>query len=228
MTPQTPAAGFLIGPRQTLVCLGDSITENPSGYCAMLAALIAAAYPERAIRVINAGVSGNKIGDMFARVERDVLAHQPNWVTLSVGINDVWHGMVPEWAPGTPLSQFGAGAGMLVERLVSAGARVLLLPPTVIGEEPHSEGNRRLAPYRIALREVALNYAPDHVLVAPTDRDFDIALAAGKSADPTYSLTTDGVHLRPAGDAVVALAVLRTLRFFDLLVDAEEEERDAG
>ena len=209
------ASGFLIAPRQTLVCLGDSLTENPSGYCALLAALIAGAYPERAIRVLNAGVSGNKVGDMVARLERDVLAHQPDWVTISVGINDVWHGLVPEWGPGTPLSQFGAGVGMLVERVTESGARVVLLPPTVIEEDAQSEGNRRLAPYRAALREVAQGY---NALIAPTDVDFDIALAAGKSADPSFALTTDGVHLRPAGDAVVALAVLKTLHFFDALV----------
>ncbi len=209
------ASGFLLAPHQTLVCLGDSITENPSGYCALLAALIAGAYPERAIRVVNAGVSGNKVGDMVARLERDVLVHQPDWVTISVGINDVWHGMVPEWGPGTPLSQFGAGVGMLAERITQAGARLILLPPTVIEEDPQSEGNRRLAAYREAMREVARGC---NALIAPTDVDFDIALAAGKAADPAFSLTTDGVHLRPAGDAVVALAVLKTLHFFDALV----------
>lgn len=208
------AGNFLIGSRQTLVCLGDSITENPAGYVSLLSSLITAAYPERAISVINAGVSGNKVGDMVARLERDVLAHRPDWVTLSVGINDVWHGMVPEWGPGTPLSQFGAGVGMIVDRLASQGARVVLLPPTVIGEDPQSEGNRRLGPYRAAMREIAENY---RCLIAPTDIDFDIALAAGTfAAGPEFSLTTDGVHLRPAGDAVVALAVLKTLRFFDL------------
>jgi lysophospholipase L1-like esterase len=110
--------------------------QNPSGYCALLGALIAGAYPERAIRVINAGVGGNKVGDMVARLERDVLVHRPDWVTLSVGINDVWHGMVPEWGTGHALVAVRGGVGMLAERITRTGARLILLPPTVIEEDP--------------------------------------------------------------------------------------------
>jgi lysophospholipase L1-like esterase len=206
--------GFLIRNGQTLVCLGDSITQNPQGYCRLLTSLIAGAYPERGIRVINAGVSGNKIGDMLQRLDRDVLAHDPAWVTVNVGINDVWHGLTGWGTGGTPLSQYLAGLGMLVERLVDAGARVVLLPPTVIEEDPNSEGNRRLKAYRAAMREIGQERG---LLVAPTDRDFEIALAAGKQADPAYTLTTDGVHMSPEGDAVMALAVLKTLHFFHKL-----------
>jgi lysophospholipase L1-like esterase len=209
----TAGGGFRIGPGQTLVCLGDSITENPNGYCALLAALITAAYPGHAIRVVNAGVSGNKIPDLLERAERDVLAHRPDWVTVNVGINDVWHGLTGWGGGGVPLSQYRAGLSILADRILSTGANVVLLPPTVIEEDPRSEGNRRLAPYRAAMREVA---AAQGLLVAPTDLDFDATLAAGKQADPAFSLTTDGVHMRPAGDAVMALAVLKALNFFQI------------
>lgn len=204
--------GFLIGQGQTLVCLGDSITQNPSGYCPLLAALIAAAYPERGIRVVNAGVSGDTIHELLDRFERDALAHRPDWVTINIGINDVWHALKNGRTGGVPLSHYRTGLGMLVDGLLEAGANVVLLPPTVIEEDPASEGNRRLAPYRAAMREIA---EARGLLVAPTDIDFDIALAAGKQTDPGYALTTDGVHLLPAGDAVMAIAVLKTLRFFE-------------
>lgn len=212
----TQSAGFLVEGGQTLVCLGDSITQNPAGYCSLVAALVAAAYPERGIRVVNAGIGGNKIHDLLARADRDVLAHHPDWVTVNVGINDVWHGLNTNGVGGVPLSHYRTGLGMLVEQILEAGARVVLLPPTVIGEDPASEGNRRLAGYRTAMREIAGSRG---LLVAPTDIDFDIALAAGKQADPDYTLTTDGVHMRPAGDAVMALALLKTLRFFDGLAN---------
>lgn len=211
--PVSPNDRFLIQPGQTLVCLGDSITQNPVGYCAMIAALIAAAYPERGIRVVNAGISGNKIGDMLARLDRDVLAHKPDWVTVSVGVNDVWHGLGPDRNSGTPLPEYRAGLETLVDRLIAAGARIVLLPPTVIGENPESEGNRLLKGYRAALREIA---AARGLRVAPTDTDLEAALAASvaQSGEPGKTLTTDGVHLRPPGDAVLAAAVLKTLRFF--------------
>lgn len=212
--------GFLIGQGQTLVCLGDSITQNAAGYCAALAALIGAAYPERNVRVLNAGISGNKAPDMRARLESDVLAHDPDWVTVNVGINDVWHGLQDE-SRGTPLDVYRRDVEEIVTRLTAAGARVVLLPPTVIAEDPQSEGNRRLQDYRAAMRAVGNAHG---ALIAPTDIDFDAALATlgrgaltqprGALGEPGKTLTTDGVHLRGPGDAVMAVAVLKALRFF--------------
>jgi lysophospholipase L1-like esterase len=207
-----PPDGFRIGPGQTLVCLGDSITQNPDGYCSQIAALIAGTYGDRGIRVVNAGVSGNKVPDMLRRLDRDVLAHRPHWVTVNVGINDVWHGLADGGAGGTSLADYRAGLETLADRLAAAGAQVVLLPPTVIEEDPGSEGNRRLAPYRAVVRAVG---AARGLLVAPTDHDFDAALtAAGPGRAGGRVLTTDGVHMRPAGDAIMAVAVLKTLGFF--------------
>lgn len=206
---------FLLQAGQTLVCLGDSITQNTQGYCAMIAALIAATYPDRGIRVINAGIGGHKVTDMLLRLDRDVLVHQPDWVTVSVGVNDVWHGMNKAGSGGVPLPEYRRHLETLVQRVRSSGAEVILLPPTVIGEDPASEGNRLLKPYRAAVREIAAAY---RLRVAPTDIDLTTALAANVSqgGEPGKTLTTDGVHLRGPGDAVLAVAVLKALGFFAL------------
>ncbi len=204
--------GFLVQPGQTLVCLGDSLTQNAVGYAGMLAAVIAATYPERNIRVVNAGIGGNKIHDLLARVDRDVLAHKPDWVTVSIGVNDVWHGLGGT-GNGVALDDYRAGVAELLDRITGAGARVVLLPPTVIGEDPQSEGNVLLTSYRAAIREIGTERG---LLIAPTDTDMDAALAAKVATygEPGQTLTTDGVHLRGPGDAVLAVAVLKTLRFF--------------
>ena len=205
---------FAVGQNQTLVCLGDSITQNSVGYCPMIAALIAASYPERRIRVVNAGIGGNKISDLLARLDRDVLAHKPDWVTVSIGINDVWHGLADKGRSGVPLETYREGLAELVDRLIAAGAKVVLLPPTVIGEDPASEGNTKLVDYRAAVHAIA---ASRGIPIAPTDTDLDTALAANLTivgGEAGKTLTSDGVHLRPAGDAVLAVAVLKTLGFF--------------
>ncbi len=97
---------FRIEQGETLVCLGDSITQSDPGYVSLLAELITARYPERGIRVINAGIGGHKAPDMLARLERDVFAHRPNWVTVNVGINDVWHGLDTGGTGGVPLAVY--------------------------------------------------------------------------------------------------------------------------
>jgi lysophospholipase L1-like esterase len=87
-----------------LVMIGDSITDcgrsRPvgeglfdaigKGYVAYVDALLGAAYPERQIRVVNMGCSGNTVRDLAARWQTDVLDLQPDWLSIMIGINDVW------------------------------------------------------------------------------------------------------------------------------------------
>ena len=62
------------------------------------------------IEVIPAGVGGNTSKDMLARLDRDVLSKKPDWMTLSCGVNDVWHG-----ATGVPLDQYQQNITSIVE-----------------------------------------------------------------------------------------------------------------
>ena len=87
-----------------LVMIGDSITDagrqRPigegsfagigNGYVALVEALLHSFYPELGIRVVNMGISGNTVLDLKARWETDVLKLKPDWLSIMVGINDVW------------------------------------------------------------------------------------------------------------------------------------------
>ena len=90
---------------EKLVMIGDSITDvgraKPigegraddalgRGYVMMVDALLGAVYPERLIRVINMGISGNTTRDLKARWQKDVLDLKPDWVSIMIGANDVW------------------------------------------------------------------------------------------------------------------------------------------
>lgn len=200
---------FLLEQNRTLVCLGDSITQAADGYVSLMAALIAARYPDRAIRVVNAGIGGNKAPDMLARLERDVLAHRPDWVTVNVGINDVWHGL-EDSVLGVPLALYEPTVEQIVTRLQAAGAQVVLATPTVIGEDIGAAPNQQLAQYVSALEQIAGRRG---VRVAPTHADFLLTLRAGQAADPDFRMTTDGVHLNAVGNARMALTILETLGF---------------
>lgn len=67
--------------------LGDNVGRS---YVRIIENMLAAFYPERNIRVTNAGISGNTSRDLAARFERDVVALKPDWVSVCIGINDVW------------------------------------------------------------------------------------------------------------------------------------------
>lgn len=87
-----------------IVFAGDSVTDMDSAqpvgeglfdnvgrsYVRILENMLTAWYPEVRIRVTNSGVSGNTSRDLLARFDRDVIKLDPDWVSICIGINDVW------------------------------------------------------------------------------------------------------------------------------------------
>jgi len=89
---------------QKLLFIGDSITDcdrsrpdgeglfdaTGRGYVTIVNALLTSTYPELGIRVVNKGISGNTVRDLKARWETDVIDQKPDWLSIMIGINDVW------------------------------------------------------------------------------------------------------------------------------------------
>lgn len=89
---------------QKLLFIGDSVTDcdrvKPEGeglfgalgkgYVANIDALLQAVYPELGIRVVNKGISGNTVRDLKNRWQEDVFEQKPDWLSIMIGINDVW------------------------------------------------------------------------------------------------------------------------------------------
>ena len=83
---------------QTMVLIGDSITDcgrraerapYGDGYVSLLIEMITARRPERQISYINRGIGGDRVTGLRGRWEEDVLAHQPDWLSIMIGINDL-------------------------------------------------------------------------------------------------------------------------------------------
>lgn len=71
--------------------VGEGLFDNMGhGYPRVIESLVTATYPELSIRFTNSGISGNTSKDLLARYERDVLSLNPQWVSICIGINDVW------------------------------------------------------------------------------------------------------------------------------------------
>ena len=94
IAPLVLTATPLVKSGESIAFLGDSITQQganeASGYVRQVAAGLKAIGIEAT--VIPAGVSGHKSNDMLARLTADVINKNPTWMTLSCGVNDVWHG----------------------------------------------------------------------------------------------------------------------------------------
>lgn len=193
------------GEDTTIVFLGDSITEAPDGYVRLVADVLRAVRPDRWVHAVNAGRGGDRSVDLPPRLERDALAHHPDVVAVSIGINDVWRGLdAPGQGLDVPLPTYRTAVADVLDRVGAAGARAIVLTTSIIGEDPESEGNRLLAPYNDALRELT---AARGLAVAEVNDAFRRVLAAPHPPQ----LTTDGVHLTHQGNVALALPVLHAL-----------------
>lgn len=194
-----------------IVFLGDSITQagaGPHGYVTFFRQVLQKVRPDLDVEVIGAGISGNRVPDLQARLERDVLAKDPTVVVIYIGINDVWHSLNNR---GTPIDEFESGLKDIIGKIQISGARVVLCTPSVIGEktdgsnqldemlEQYSNVSRKVArdtkSQLLDLRKAFLDYLKQH---NPDNQEKDI-------------LTTDGVHLNAQGNEFVAEQMLKAL-----------------
>ena len=191
-----------------VVFLGDSITRNGAVPPAGFIRVVEREFAEKGIplKVIPAGIGGQKSLQMLARLETDVLARKPDWLVLSCGVNDVWHG-----ANGTSLEDYRRNMTEIVTRAQAAGVKVLILTATLIGEDSGNANNLRLDSYNEFLRQLAREKG---CLLADPNNAMRRALAKESGRDEKgLLLTTDGVHLNEAGNRLVADEILVTLGF---------------
>jgi lysophospholipase L1-like esterase len=197
-----------------IVFLGDSITaggaRRPDGYIRVLEEGIKKRHPDLAIEFVGAGISGNKVPDLQGRVERDVVAKKPSIVFIYIGINDVWHGQ-KDPSKGTTPERFEAGLKEVIGKIKDAGARVIVCTPTVIGEKKAGANalDAKLDQYADISRGVAKELGLE---LCDLRKAFVDHLADHNPDDKASGvLTTDQVHLNPAGNRLVAETMLKML-----------------
>lgn len=95
---------MLFDQNDKILFIGDSISDyertRPVGeglfnawgrsYVADVGSLLGCMYPEMHLRIVNMGISGNQCRDLEARWQTDVFDQNPDWVSVLIGINDVW------------------------------------------------------------------------------------------------------------------------------------------
>ncbi|MEP6755716.1 MAG: SGNH/GDSL hydrolase family protein [Chthonomonadales bacterium] len=206
-----------------IVTLGDSITQGgagPGGYVWLIDKILNKIYPDQHFEVINAGISGHKSTDMSNRFDRDVMSKKPDLVTISVGVNDVWHGYRDfargvdhpngDLPAGIPLERYVALVTEMVDRAQAANIKVALVAPTLIYENLDSAENRAMSRYVRAMEGIAREKKCMFIdLNAPFRKVIgEYQKYAGKGLK---LLTVDGVHMNLAGNRLMAVGILRGL-----------------
>ncbi|HCE45514.1 MAG TPA: G-D-S-L family lipolytic protein [Lentisphaeria bacterium] len=194
-----------------IVFFGDSITQGGSGangYITLYTKAAQAAHPDFALTTVNAGISGHKVPNLQARIDKDVIAKKPTIVYIYIGINDVWHS---EKGHGTSKEKYEAGLKELITKINAAGARVILCTPTVIGEK--KAGANKLDAMLDEYSEISRKVAADtKTQLCDLRKAFQDYITANNPEDKEKGiLTGDRVHLNAAGNKLVAQTMLKAV-----------------
>ncbi len=179
----------------TFVTFGDSITA--------LSTWPQTVAKELNMRLINSGIGGNTTADANARFERDVAAHDPDFVTMCFATNDFYR-VEKGGNPKVGLADYRANLQSFITRIRALGAQPILITPPFISETasggagnyPQNSVNKALDEYVAVMRELA---AQNNVPLV----DMHAVCDTGGHTVSSF-LVSDGVHLSDVGNAAFA------------------------
>ena len=202
---------------QTLLFIGDSITDCGrgypvgqrdglgEGYVAVVNALLAATQPQRRIRVLNTGISGNRVIDLAARWQTDVLDLRPDWLSVMIGINDVWRQFDDALNPEqVGIDRYESVYRDLLKKTRPVLSGLVLMTPFFIEANKTDPMRAMMDQYGRVVARLAGEF--DAVFV-DTQAAFDAYLAHR----PTQSLCGDRVHPNKTGHTLLAMAFLKAV-----------------
>lgn len=190
--------------KEKVIFFGDSITQmgvNNGGYIQRIQTMVNDAALQNKYELIGAGIGGNKVYDLYLRLEKDVLDKKPTTVVIWVGVNDVWH---KTSGIGTDIVKYEQFYSALISKMQAKKIKLILVTPGAIGEK-HDGSNpqdKDLDAYSEVIRKLASAYncklADIRTLFMQYNKDHN----SGNSEQGI--LTTDRVHLNDKGNALVA------------------------
>ena len=203
----------------TLLFIGDSITDagraRPvgegnglgGGYPSQVAALLGATYPERKIRVLNTGISGNTIRNLKSRWQKDVIDLKPDWLSIMIGTNDVWRQFSGTNNPDSVFpEEFVKTYNELLLQTKPLVKGITLLTPFYVEPDKDQPMRKRMDEYGQLVRKIAREHG---CRFGDTQAAYDKAL---KSV-PFATLAGDKVHPSAAGHMVLSRTFLKTIDY---------------
>src|SRR5688572_11846417 len=199
--------------KKKVIFFGDSITQagvQPTGYITKVGEMATKDKLADKYEFVGAGIGGNKIYDLYLRMDDDVLAKSPDIVVIYIGVNDVWHKR--SMGTGTDYDKFEKFYNALIRKFLDKGIRIILATPAVIGERTDSsnELDGDLNRYSSLIRSIA---AKNKLPLVDLRKSFiDYAKANNPDNKEQGILTTDRVHLNEKGNELVAAEMWKAIK----------------
>ena len=202
-----------------IVFIGDSITDcgrdKPigqnqglgNGYVNCVNSLIEANDYEAQFEIINMGTGGNRIVDLEERWSTDVTELNPQWVSIMIGINDVWRQFdCPRSKNQVSIQKFESVYRNLLENTLNYTKGIILMTPFYIEKNPDDPMRKMMDQYSRVVAKLAKEYK---TLFVDTQRVFGRFLMS----NPTQMLCWDRVHPNLTGHFIIAKGFLNTIDF---------------
>ena len=150
--------------------------------------------------VINRGISGNRIVDLYARIKKDVWNENPDLISILVGINDIWHEL--DFNNGVELDRFIKVYRMLIEDTmrVLPNTKLIICEPFVLRGTATNEEFEKFTEIREYAKEIKALAEEFGLYYLPLQNIFDEAYEKyGEGV-----VLPDGVHPNVKGSMLIA------------------------
>jgi lysophospholipase L1-like esterase len=210
------ACSFSFQKKTKIIFFGDSITElgvkrdKYVGYILKMDSMLKADKNETQYELIGSGISGNKVYDLYLRLEEDVLSKNPDVVVIYVGVNDVWHKTL--LGTGTDADKFEKFYQAIITKLKSRNIKTVLCTPAVVGEKTDMSNplDGDLNRYSNIIRDLAKkNNLP---LIDLRKKFLNFLKDNNPKNDEKNILTYDRVHMNDRGNQFLADAMWKGLK----------------
>ena len=203
---------MLTAKKTRIVFFGDSITQagvKKGGYIDRIQTAVNEKGLQNKYDLVGAGIGGNKVYDLYLRMDDDVMTRKPQVVFIYVGINDVWHKKTS--GTGTDIDKYEKFYVAIIKKLQAKKIEVIVCTATVIGEKKNGANpqDADLDKYSDVIRRLATTYNCKLVDLRKLFAEYEIE----NNPDDKESgiLTTDRVHLTDAGNQLVAEEMMKAL-----------------
>lgn len=207
------AVPFLPQKKKRVIFFGDSITQQgvePGGYITRIDSMCKLEKKSAEFEFVGSGIGGNKVYDLYLRMDDDVLAKNPDIVVIYIGVNDVWHKV--SYGTGTDPDKFEKFYNAILKKLKDRNIRVIVCTPAVIGERTDfsNQQDDDMNRYASIIRGIAQkNNLP---LVDLRQKFLDYNKQYNKENKESGILTRDKVHLNDKGNQLVAYEMWTAIR----------------
>ncbi|MDR3193262.1 MAG: SGNH/GDSL hydrolase family protein [Treponema sp.] len=213
---------MIFKPGRKLVMIGDSITDyerkRPVGeglgeamghsYVVLIDALLKSTYPDSRIRIVNMGNSGDTVRDLKKRWRNDVLDLNPDWVSVLIGVNDVWRQF------DSPLrteehvyyEEFEETYEQIIQFTEKETEGIILMTPFYMEPNPQEPMRKMIDKYGEAVKKLAKKH---NCILVDVQTAFDEYLRYYSA----QSITWDRIHPDVVGHTIIARSFLNAVGF---------------